>query len=51
MAHRVRGNGKEFTNELESLKSDDSADWGVTDPYKRLNNIMGELPPLEIIMD
>lgn len=48
---RLRGNGKAFTNELESLKSDDSTDWGVTDPFKRLNNIMDQLPPLEIIME
>ena len=50
VAPRVRGNGKEFTNELESLKSDDVNHLGVVDPYVRLNNIMNELPPLEIIM-
>lgn len=50
VAPRVRGNGKEFTNELESLKSDDVNHLGVVDPYVRLNNIMNELPPLEITM-
>ena len=51
VAPRVRGNGKGFTNELESLKGDDTNHLGYVDPYVRLNNIMNELPPLEIIMD
>ena len=51
VAPRTRGNGKEFTNELESLHSDESIHLGVVDPYTRLNNIMDALPPLEVIMD
>ena len=50
VAPRVRGNGKEFRNELESLHSDESIHLGVVDPYTRLNNIMDALPPLEIII-
>lgn len=51
VAPRVRGNNKPFANELETLHNDETAHLGVTDPYIRLNNIMNELPPLEIIMD